>query len=40
MNFQGQEKFKGFSIDKLSQMTHVLDNSFFSQKDKLLGMIK
>ena len=32
MNFQGREIFKGFSIDRLSQMTLVLDNSLFSQK--------
>ena len=31
-NFQGQEIFKGFSIDKLSQMTSVLHNSFFSRE--------
>jgi len=40
MNFQGREIFKGFLIDRLSQMTPVLDNSLFSQKDKLLRMIK
>jgi len=39
MNFQGQETFKGFSIDRLSQTTLVLDNSLFSQK-KNLGKIK
>ena len=32
MNFQGQEIFIGFSIDRLSRMTLVLDNSLFSQK--------
>ena len=40
MNFQGREIFEGFSIDRLSQMTPILDNSLFSQKDKLSGMIK
>ena len=32
MNFQGREIFKGFSIDRLSRMTLVLDSSLFSQK--------
>ena len=40
MNFLGGEIFEGFSIDRLSQMTLVLDNSLFSKKDKLSGMIK
>ena len=40
MNFQGQEIFEGFSIDRLSQTTLVLENSLFSQKEKLSGMIK
>ena len=33
MNFQGREIFKGFSIDRLSRKTLVLDNSLFSQKE-------
>ena len=32
MNFQEREIFKGFSIDKLSGMTLVLDTSLFPQK--------
>jgi len=32
-NFQGRETIKGLSINRLSQMTLVLDNSLFSQKD-------
>ena len=30
--FSRMRTFKGFSIDRLSQMTPVLDNSLFSQK--------
>jgi len=33
MNFQGREIFNRFSIDRLSQMTPVLNNSLFSQKE-------
>jgi len=33
MNFQGREIFKRFSIDRLSRMNLVLDDSAFSQKD-------
>jgi len=40
MNFQGQEIFERFSIERLSQITPILDNSLFSHKEKLLGMIK
>jgi len=35
MNFQGWEIFKRFSINRLSQMTLVLDNSFFSKKENI-----
>ena len=33
INFQGREVFEGFSIDRLSQMNPILDNSLFSQKE-------
>ena len=33
-NFQWQEIFKGFPIDRLSQMTIVLHNSFFFSRKK------
>jgi len=38
MNFQGWKIFKGFSIDRLSRMTLILDNSLFSQKENFLRM--
>ena len=41
MNFLRTRNIRGiFLIYRLSQMTLILDNSHFSQKDKLLGMIK
>ena len=38
--FKDEKQLKDFSIDGLSQMTPILDNSLLSQKDKLSGMIK
>jgi len=40
VNFQGRETFEGFSFVRLSRTTLVLENSLFSQKIKLLRMIK
>ena len=38
--FKDEKHLKDFSIDRLSHMTPILDNSLLSQKDKLSGMIK
>jgi len=40
--FRGREIVEGFffSVDRLSQMTLILDNSLLSKKDKLSVMIK
>ena len=38
--FKDEKQLKDFSVDRLSQMTLILDNSLLSQKDKLSGKIK